>query len=124
MEPILLLQTSTALLVAAALGGAAMAIIRFSGKPHPPSWLAMLHGFLAAAAVTLLAYGAATIGLPRLANWALVLFLVAAIGGVVLNLQYHLQAIPLPKWLVLAHAAIAVIGFLCLALAAFGKSTV
>jgi hypothetical protein len=48
----------------AALGGLTMAGIRFAGKPQPPVWLAMLHGFLSAAAVTLLLYAYATVGLP------------------------------------------------------------
>jgi hypothetical protein len=88
-----------------------MAGIRFAGRPHPPIALAMLHGFLAAAAVTLLLYAAATVGLPSMALTALVLFLIAAAGGVILNLNYHWKNIALPKWLVLAHAAIAVLGF-------------
>jgi hypothetical protein len=114
MEPYLVLKTSAALLLIAALGGAVMAVIRFSGKPHPPTWLAMLHGFIAAAAVTLLAYATFTVGLPTLANGALVLFLIAAAGGVVMNLNYHWKLLPLPKWLVVVHAAIAVLGFLLL----------
>jgi hypothetical protein len=114
MEPTLILQTATVLLAISAAGGLIMAGIRFSGQPHPPSWLAMLHGFLAGAAVTLLIYAAATIGIPRLAQVALVLFLIAAAGGIFLNLAFHLKALPLPKWLVLVHGGIAVIGFLFL----------
>lgn len=114
MEPNLTMQTSAVLLAISAVGGIVMAAIRFSGKPHPPIWLAMLHGFLSAAAVTLLLYAALTIGLPTLALTALVLFLLAAAGGVTMNLQYHWKALPLPKWLVLVHAAVAVVGFLCL----------
>jgi len=89
MDPTLILRTSTILLAIAALGGLAMAGIRFAGDRQPPASLAMLHGFLAAAAVTLLLYAAATIGLPALANWALVLFVVAAGGGAFLKLGYH-----------------------------------
>jgi hypothetical protein len=70
MDSTLLLQTSAALLAMSALGGAAMAVIRFSGKPHPPAWLAMLHGFLAAAGLTLLVFAAATVGVPSLALFA------------------------------------------------------
>ena len=119
MEPVQFLQTSAVLLGLSALGGAAMALIRFSGKPHPPAWLAMLHGFLAAAGLTLLAFAAATVGVPQLAVIALVLFIAAAGGGVLLNLGYHLKGVPLPKWLVLVHAAIAIVGFACLLIAAF-----
>jgi hypothetical protein len=89
----------------------------FASKPHPPSWLAMVHGFLAAAALTLLVYAAATTSLPGLATLAIILFLVAAAGGVLLNLRFHLNDIPLPKWLVLVHGGIAVIGFICLLMA-------
>ena len=54
---------------------------------------------------------------------ALVLFLLAAAGGVLMNLKYHLEALPLPMWLVLVHAAVAVVAFLLLALAAWGGKT-
>jgi hypothetical protein len=36
-----------------------------------------------------------------------------------MNLNYHWKAIPLPKWLVLVHGAIAVVGFVCLLCAAW-----
>ena len=54
MEPALMMQTATGLLAGSAAGGLIMAAMRFSGKPHPPISLAMLHGFLSAAALTLL----------------------------------------------------------------------
>ena len=88
-----------------------MAGIRFVGNRPPPTALAMLHGFLAAAAVTLLLYAAATVGLPGMALVALALFLAAACGGVILNLNYHLKQRPLPKWLVVVHACAAAVGF-------------
>lgn len=119
MEPNLMLKTSTILFAISALGGALMAFIRFTGRPHPPSWLAMLHGFLAAAALTLLVYAAATSSVPSLVTLAVILFLVAAAGGVLLNLRFHLNDVPLPKWLVLVHGGIAVIGFICLVIAAW-----
>jgi uncharacterized membrane protein HdeD (DUF308 family) len=119
MEPNLILQTCVALLAVSAVGGIVMATIRFSGKPHPPIWIAMLHGFLSASALTLLIYAALTVGLPTLAITATVLFVLAAIGGVVMNLNYHWNLLPLPKWLVLVHAGIAVVGFICLVLAAW-----
>jgi len=43
MEPTKVLQTVTALFAISAIGGLIMAGIRFSGRPHPPIWLAMLH---------------------------------------------------------------------------------
>ena len=86
MESALILKTATALLALGALFGLVMAGMRFAGQPHPPAWLAMLHGSLAAAALPLLIYAAATVGLPAIALGALILFLIAAAGGAVLNL--------------------------------------
>jgi hypothetical protein len=119
MEPILIMQTSVVLLALSALGGITIAAIRFGGKPYPAAWLAMLHGFLAAAAVTLLLYAAFTVGLPSLAIVALVLFLAAAAGGALMNLNFHWKQLPLPKWLIIVHAGIAVVGFILLCIAAF-----
>lgn len=111
METILIMKTAVYLLAIAALGGLTMAAIRFGGKPQPPTWLAMLHGFLAGAAITLLLYAYFTVGLPALASWALLLFLIAAAGGAFLNLNYHWKLLPLPKGLIVGHAAVAVVGF-------------
>lgn len=117
MEPVLMMKTACVLLAVTALGGLAMAGIRFAGKPHPPTWLAMLHGLLAGAAVTLLLYGYFTVGLPALAAWALLLFLVAAAGGAFINLNYHWKMLPLPMGMIVGHAGIAVAGFVLLLVA-------
>ena len=123
MEPSLVLRTCAVLLALAAMGGATMAVMTFRGKPRPPAWLAMLHGFLAAAAVTLLLYTSATVGLSIVANAALALFLIAAAGGAYMNLEFHWKLLPLPKWLVIVHAAIAVAGYLLLLAAALASHT-
>jgi hypothetical protein len=120
MEPLRLLETATALLVITALGGVVMAIIRFSGRDHPPTWLAMLHGFLAAAAATLLIYGGVFVGLPTLANLGTLLLLLAAAGGVFMNLGYHWKNMPLPKGVMVGHALVAVLGFILVVLALVG----
>jgi hypothetical protein len=122
MEPALMMQTATGLLAVSAAGGMTMAVIRFGGKPQPPTWLAMLHGFLSAAALTLLIYACFTVGLPGMAQLALVLFLVAAVGGTFMNLNFHWKMLALPKWLVLVHAGIAVCGFLLLVVATWKVS--
>lgn len=103
MEAQPLLQTSCVLFLLAALGGLAMAGIRFSGNRNPPVWLAMGHGGLAVAGVAAL--------------WSLVLLLVAAAGGTVLFLGYEWKRELLPVWLVLVHAVVAVAGFLLLVVA-------
>lgn len=122
MEPALMMQTATGLLAVSAAGGLTMAAIRFAGKPHPPISLAMLHGFLSAAALTLLIYACLTVGLPGMAQLALLLFLAAAAGGAFMNLNFHWKMLPLPKWLVLVHAGIAICGFLLLVVATWQVS--
>ena len=67
--------------------------------------------------MTLLLYAAATVGLPTTALLALALFLAAAGGGAILNLNYHWKQLPLPKGLVVVHAAAAVLGFVLLVMA-------
>ena len=122
MEPVLMMQTATGLLAVSAAGGLIMAAIRFSGKPHPPTWLAMLHGFLSAAALTLLIYACFTVALPGMAQLALVILLIAAAGGAFMNLNFHWKLLPLPKWLVLVHAGLAICGFLLLVIATWRAS--
>lgn len=122
MESFLIMKTTSCLFAVAALGGLTMAGIRFAGKPQPPAWLAMLHGFLAAAAVTLLLYAYLTVGLLALASWALFLFLIAAAGGAFLNLNYHWKMQHLPMGLIVGHASVAVIGFVLLLAATWSAS--
>jgi len=118
-----MLQAAAGLFTLAALGGLAMAAIRFGGKRNPPAWLAMLHGLLAAAGVTLLAYAAWTDALPGSALLALLLFLLAAGGGAVLSLAYKWKQRLLPAWLVVTHALLAVVAYVLLLLPVFGGAT-
>ncbi|HKU71046.1 MAG TPA: hypothetical protein VJQ51_09415 [Burkholderiales bacterium] len=120
MEPALIMKTALALLTIAALGGVVMAGVRFGKNANPPSWLAMLHGLLAAAALTLLIYAHFTVGLPSLAGWATLVFIVAALGGLVLNLGYHVKGQLLSSGITLVHASVAVVGYILLAMAVFG----
>jgi hypothetical protein len=117
MEVQHMLRTAVVLLGLTGAGGLLMAGIRFSGRPHPPSWLAMVHGLLAGSGLTLVLYAAFTTGLPGGAWLGLAALAVAALGGVILNLHYHLNDKPLPKSIVLIHAAIAVVGLVLLAVA-------
>jgi protein-S-isoprenylcysteine O-methyltransferase Ste14 len=119
METAMLLKTATILLGITALGGVVMAFIRFSGSDRPPSWLAMLHGLLAGAGLTLLLYAGFTAGVPRSVWTAVALLVLAALGGVFLNLTYHDKRLPLPKGIIVVHALLAVAGFALLFLAAF-----
>ncbi len=111
------MQTAAILLGITALGGLLMAIIRWRGAPRPPDWLAMLHGLLAAAGLTLLIHAGLTVGIPSTAWLALALFVVAALGGVYLNLRYHTKQLPLPKGVIIGHAVLGVAGYGLLLLA-------
>ena len=119
MDVLVLLQTSSILFGIGAAGGLVMAAVRFGGKRNPPAWLSMLHGFLAAAGLTLLAVTALFGPMSSWSMIALVLLGIAAIGGVVLNLCYRTQQRLIPSWLVTMHALLAVTGLLFLFGAAF-----
>lgn len=111
MDAGIMVRTAIALLAVTALGGLVMAFMRFTGRDRPPSWLAMLHGLLAASGLTLLLYAALTVGVAGMVWAGIALLVVAALGGLVLNLNYHDKRLPLPISIVLGHAAIAVVGF-------------
>lgn len=121
MEPFTMMQAAAVLFAVAALGGILMAGMRFSGTPRPPAWLAMGHGLLAAAGLTLLIYAAATVGIPLMAQFALGFFVVAAIGGVAMNLLFHWKMLPLPIPLMIVHALLAVTGFVLLLTCIYGQ---
>lgn len=114
----LLLWTAIVLFAVAAAGGLVMAGIRTFSNSNPPAWLAMLHGLLAAAGLTLLLFAAFTIGIPQYALWALILLVVAALGGLFLNLGFQEKRELLPKPVMYIHALIAVVGFILLIVAA------
>lgn len=113
------MQAAIVLFALAAVGGLTMAFIRWRGAPRPPDWLAMGHGLLAGAGLTLLIQAAVVTGLPTLGNAALGLFVLAALGGVFINLRYHAKQLPLPKAWIAAHAVLAVVAFVLLLAAAF-----
>lgn len=119
MEPALIMRTALALLTLTALGGLAMAVTRFGKGTNPSSALAMAHGLLAGAALTLLIYAYFTVGLPAAAAGSVVLLALAAAGGTYLNLRFHAPRVPLPKGIVVGHALAAVAGYLLLAWAVF-----
>lgn len=107
------MNTAAILFAIAAVGGLIMAMIRFSGRDHPPMWLAIIHGLFAAAglvALIALVFGGG-VGTPL---WvALLLFLIAAIVGFVL-FSYHLKSRPLPIPTMVTHALFAVVAFVIL----------
>jgi len=113
------MQAAAILFTLAALGGLVMAFLRWGGAPRPPDWLAMAHGLLAAAGLTMLIYAAVTTGLPPLAQFSLVLFVVGAGAGALLNLRFHARQLALPKSWIIVHALLAVAAYGLLLLALF-----
>ena len=112
MTTVTMLQSASILLLLTALGGLVMATVRLTRKTNPPSWLAMAHGFLAASGLTLLAYAGLTDRVHGAAMTGLVILGAAAIGGVAMNLGYHLAGKVLPAWLLSLHIALALVGTL------------
>jgi len=117
------MDTKTILFVAcvlfgvAAAGGIVMALIRLGKKTNPPHWIAMLHGFIAAAGVTLLAYVTIFSHVPNLAQMGLLALLLAAAGGVWMNLGRHQRNMLIPQSIMVGHALIAIAGVALLLLA-------
>lgn len=101
----------------AALGGITLAALRLTNRPLPMP-LALAHGLLAACGLAALALAVVNGGAPGGARTALLIFLVAALGGFTL-FALHLKKRALPVPLVLVHGVVAVVAFVILALAAF-----
>lgn len=114
-----ILLTVIVLFAIAAAGGLIMAGVRQFGMANPPAWLALLHGLLAAAGLTLLIFAAFTVGIPVMAMWALLLLVIAALGGLLMNLGYQWKQKLLPKPLMYGHIVIAVAGFVLLIVGTF-----
>jgi hypothetical protein len=115
------MNTAAIVLAVAALGGLAVAGIRLSGTPRPPTWMAVGHGLVAATGLGLLIYAAMSgSGIPSLAQVALGVLIVAALGGAGIFLGFHLRERPLPIPLVIGHGLIAAIGYVLLLVSIFG----
>ena len=97
----------------AALGGIIMAMIRLSGRDYPPAFLAVVHGLFAAAGLVALLMAVFAPGVAASFKIALVLFVVAALGGFWL-VSYHLKRQALPIGLMVIHALVAVVAFVIL----------
>lgn len=105
------------LFAVAALGGLYMAVVRFRGAERPPLGIALLHGALAAVGLIVLIVAVAQGAAPDLAKTALVIFIVAALGGFYLFAQ-HLSKKALPIPVMVIHALVAVVAFVILLVAA------
>ena len=122
MDALPMMKAAAVLLGIAAIGGLVMAVVRFRGAERPPTFVLMAHGVLAAAALTLLIYAAATVGLPGLATASTVIFVVVAIVGAWLNLNYHSKMLAIPKTPIVVHGLAAVAGYVLLLLSLMSES--
>ena len=102
----------------AAVVGLYMAVQHFRGRTPPAAGLAILHGLLAVSGVVALLLGVREIGFGGAHTWALVLFGVAALGGLFLVI-HHMRQKRLPNGVVIIHGLVAVVAFLILLTAVY-----
>lgn len=105
----------------AAVGGAVMAAMRLGGKDRPPTALAIVHGLIAAAGLITLIIAIKGQAVATLAIVAIIGFVIAALGGLILFFRFHLRTAALPIPLMLVHASVAVISFILVLVALFAK---
>lgn len=96
-----------------AAGGLVMALGFVLRGRLAPWALSLLHAALGALGIVLLIYTAIAMSIPQAALIALILFVIAALGGFYLA-SIHLRSKVAPAAIVLVHAGVAVIGFLVL----------
>lgn len=102
----------------AAAGGIFLAALHFQGKPLPMP-VAIIHGVAAATGLVLLILYVLGSDAFGLAGTALVILVVAALGGFYL-FSFSLKDRPLPSPVVIVHAVAAVAGFAILLTVLFG----
>ena len=111
-----MVYTIVGLFAFAALLGIILISFVFRGKT-PPKPLAILHGLVGATALVLLVVH--TINDNRIYITAIVIFTLAALGGLVLVAR-HLSGKPIPKGLAVIHGLAAITGYIILLVNAFG----
>jgi len=97
----------------AALGGLTLAAMYVLQGRLAPWALSLLHAALGAIGLLMLIYAALTTGIQGTALAALVILVIAALGGFYLA-SIHLRGEVARKAIVFVHAGLAVIGFLTL----------
>ena len=107
-----MLFSSVILFAVAALGGLVLGVLGLRQRDLP-MWLSLIHGLVAAAGLITLIIGVMQGNAGLLPIYALILFLITALGGFVL-FSYHLRRKRHPKGLIVIHALAAVIAFVLL----------
>ena len=113
------MEAAAVVLGLAAVGGLTLAGIRLSGSPRPPTWMAVGHGAIPSVGLILLIYAAASPGISSLAQVALVVLILAALGGSVIFLGYHVNKRELPIPMVIGHGLVAATGYVILLISVF-----
>ena len=108
-----MLLSALIVLAIGALGGLTLAGVYVLQEKLAPWALSLLHAALGAIGLLLLIYAALTSGISRAALAALLILVIAALGGFYLA-SIHLRGQVAEKSLVFIHAGAAVIGFLTL----------
>jgi len=106
-----------------AVGGIVIAGMRLIGIPRPPTWMAIGHGAIGATGLGLLIYAAVTTTLPTMGLVALAVLILAALGGSMMFVGYHLREMPLPIGLMIIHGLAALTGLGLLAYAQYGTGS-
>lgn len=104
-------EIAAVLFALAALGGVTMLVVRLRDAPRPPTWLAVGHGLIALSGLVALGVAYYQTPLPTPAGWALVVFILAALGGASIFVLFHLAERAIPVWIILGHGAVALTGF-------------
>jgi len=110
--------TAVLLIALGAVVGLYMAIQHFKGRTPPKAGVAILHGLLAVSGVIVLLLGVWEIGFGTAHTWALLLFGLAALGGLYL-VSHHMRQRPLPNGLIVIHGLVAAVAFLVLLTAVY-----
>lgn len=109
-----MINAAAAVLGLAALGGLTLAVMRLSGTLLPPTWIALVHGAIAATGLALLISVVVAGGVAWLINAALGVLVLAALGGATIFLGFHMRNRALPIPLVIGHGLIAITGYVLL----------
>lgn len=110
--------TAVFLIAFGAVVGLYMAIQHFKGRTPPKAGVAILHGLLAVSGVIVLLLGVWDIGFGTAHTWALLLFGLAALGGLYL-VSHHMRQRPLPNGVIVIHGLVAAVAFLVLLTAVY-----
>src|SRR5262245_50943281 len=113
-----MLNLAVVLIAFGALIGLTMAVQHFRGRTPPSPALAVLHGVLVVSGFLVLLVAVVRIGFKGAFAGAVVLFALAALGGLYL-VSHHLRHRPLPNGVIVIHGLVAAIAFLILLTAVY-----